>query len=79
MLQDTFLLNGTVAEHIGYAVPEATMEEIRAAAAANIHEDISAMPEGYEKQVGERGLRLSGGHAHHHRHCAPAFHRARRG
>ncbi len=62
VLQDTFLFNGTVAENIGYAVPEATMEEIRAAAAAaNIHEDISAMPEGYETQVGERGLRLSGG------------------
>ena len=43
-------------------MPEATMEEIQAAArAANIHEDILAMPEGYETQVGERGLRLSGG------------------
>ena len=62
MLQDTFLFNGTVAENIGYAVPEATMEEIRAAAvAANIHEDILAMPNGYDTQVGERGLRLSGG------------------
>ena len=62
VLQDTFLFNGTIAENIGYAVPEATMEEIReAAAAANIHDDILAMPDGYETQVGERGLRLSGG------------------
>ncbi len=62
VLQDTFLFNGTIAENIGYAVPEASMEEIRAAAqAANIHEDILAMPDGYETQVGERGVRLSGG------------------
>ena len=62
VLQDTFLFNGTLAENIGYAVPEATMEEIREAArAANIHEDILAMPDGYDTQVGERGLRLSGG------------------
>ena len=62
VLQDTFLFNGTVAENIGYAVPEATQEEIEAAArAAFIHEDILAMPDGYETRVGERGLRLSGG------------------
>ncbi len=62
VLQDTFLFNGTIAENIGYAKPNATIEEIRSAAmAANIHEDITAMPEGYETQVGERGLRLSGG------------------
>ena len=62
VLQDTFLFNGTITENIGYAVPEATREEItEAAKAANIHEDILAMPEGYETQVGERGLRLSGG------------------
>jgi len=62
VLQDTFLFNGTIAENIGYAYPEATMEEIQnAAKAANIHDDILLMPEGYETQVGERGLRLSGG------------------
>ena len=62
VLQDTFLFNGTIAENIGYAVPEANMEEIQAAAkAANIHDDIAAMPDGYKTQVGERGLRLSGG------------------
>ncbi|MBQ3504147.1 MAG: ABC transporter ATP-binding protein [Oscillospiraceae bacterium] len=62
VLQDTFLFNGTIAENIGYAMPDATREEIEEAArAANIHEDILAMPEQYETKVGERGLRLSGG------------------
>ena len=62
VLQDTFLFNGTISENIGYAKPEATQEEIEAAAkAANIHEDILSMPEQYETKVGERGLRLSGG------------------
>ena len=62
VLQDTFLFNGTIADNIGYAMPEATIDEIKAAAeAANIHEDIMAMPDGYNTQVGERGLRLSGG------------------
>ncbi len=62
VLQDTFLFNGTISENIGYARPEATQEEIEAAAmAANIHEDILNMPEQYETKVGERGLRLSGG------------------
>ena len=62
VLQDTFLFNGTIAENIGYARPDSSMEEIEAAAkAAHIHEDIMHMPDGYETQVGERGLRLSGG------------------
>ena len=62
VLQDTFLFNGSIAENIGYARPDATRAEIeKAAKAANIHEDILAMPDGYETQVGERGLRLSGG------------------
>lgn len=62
VLQDTFLFNGSIAENIGYAMPDASRAEIEAAArAANIHEDIMAMPEGYQTQVGERGLRLSGG------------------
>ena len=63
VLQDTFLFNGTIEENIGYAKPDATQEDIIAAAkAANIHDDIMAMPDGYTTQVGERGLRLSGGH-----------------
>ena len=62
VLQDTFLFNGTIAENIGYARPDATQQEIEEAArAANIHEDILSMPDGYDTRVGERGLRLSGG------------------
>ncbi len=62
VLQDTFLFNGTIAENIGYARPDATRHEIvEAAKAANIHDDILNMPKLYETQVGERGLRLSGG------------------
>ncbi len=62
VLQDTFLFNGSIAENIAYARPDATREEIEEAAkAANIHEDILSMPEQYETKVGERGLRLSGG------------------
>ncbi len=62
VLQDTFLFNGTIAENIGYAAPDASEEEIIAAAkAAFIHEDIMDMPDGYDTRVGERGVRLSGG------------------
>lgn len=62
VLQDTFLFNGTVAENIGYARPDASAEEIREAAkTANIHEDILNMPDGYDTHIGERGVRLSGG------------------
>ncbi|MCR5770348.1 MAG: ABC transporter ATP-binding protein/permease, partial [Butyrivibrio sp.] len=49
VLQDTFLFNGTIAENIGYAVPDADMDEIiEAAKAANIHKDIMNMPDGYD-------------------------------
>ncbi|MCL1807156.1 MAG: ABC transporter ATP-binding protein/permease [Oscillospiraceae bacterium] len=62
VLQDTFLFNGTLAENIAYSKPDAPIEEIiEASKAANIHETIMAMPDGYETRVGERGLRLSGG------------------
>ncbi len=62
VLQDTFLFNGTIAENISYARPEATMVEIREAArAANIDNEIMAMPDGYETRTGERGIKLSGG------------------
>ncbi len=62
VLQDTFLFNGTIAENIGYADPEADHDEIIAAAkAARIHDNIMDMPNQYETQVGERGMRLSGG------------------
>ena len=62
VLQDTFLFNGTIAENIAYARPEASREEIvTAAVAANAHEFILKLPDGYDTLAGERGSRLSGG------------------
>lgn len=62
VLQDTFLFNGSIAQNIAYAQPEATLGQIeQAAKIARIHEDILAMPEGYDTPVGERGAKLSGG------------------
>jgi ATP-binding cassette subfamily B protein len=62
ILQDTFLFNGTIAENIGYAKPEASREDIMAAAkAANAHDFIIDKSEGYDTKVGERGQLLSGG------------------
>lgn len=60
--QEVILLNGTIRENIAYGKPEATAEEIQAAAvAANAHEFITAFPQGYETPIGERGVKLSGG------------------
>ncbi len=60
--QDVFLFAGSVLDNIRYGRVDATMEEVIAAAKmAEIHEDILAMPEGYETLVGERGVLLSGG------------------
>ncbi|MBR0473414.1 MAG: ABC transporter ATP-binding protein [Erysipelotrichaceae bacterium] len=65
VLQDTFLFNGTIAENISYARPTATIEEIKEAAkAANIDQEIEAMPDGYDTETGERGVKLSGGQKH---------------
>jgi ATP-binding cassette subfamily B protein len=62
VLQDTFLFNGTIAENIAYANPDATFKEImEAAKAANAHDFIIEKPEGYDTKVGERGQMLSGG------------------
>jgi ATP-binding cassette subfamily B protein len=62
VLQDPLLFATSIAENIAYAKPEASETEIVAAAmAANAHEFIRALPEGYETKVGERGCRLSGG------------------
>ena len=62
VLQEPFLFSGTIAENIAYAKPEATPEEIMAAAKiANAHDFIIGKPDGYDEQVGERGNRLSGG------------------
>ncbi|ETW13133.1 ABC transporter ATP-binding protein/permease [Roseivivax marinus] len=60
--QDTVLFNDTIRYNIAYGREGATEDEIEAAArAAQIHEFIAALPEGYDTQVGERGLKLSGG------------------
>ncbi|MGE3267688.1 MAG: thiol reductant ABC exporter subunit CydC [Chloroflexota bacterium] len=60
--QDTYLFYGTVAENLRIARPAATQAEIEEAArAANAHEFITSLPQGYETVVGERGARLSGG------------------
>ena len=60
--QDVFLFDGTVADNIGYAVRTATQEQIEEAAkAANAHEFISELDQGYATVIGERGVRLSGG------------------
>lgn len=60
--QEPVLFSSSVAENIAYARSGASVEEIHAAAkAANAHEFISKLPEGYQTLVGERGLRLSGG------------------
>lgn len=60
--QETILFSTSVRENIGFGREGATEEEIIAAAqAANAHDFIMALPEGYDTQVGERGTRLSGG------------------
>ncbi|MCY1274906.1 ATM1-type heavy metal exporter [compost metagenome] len=60
--QDTVLFNDTIYYNISYGRPEASREEVEAAArAAHIHDFILRLPDGYETQVGERGLKLSGG------------------
>ncbi len=62
VLQEPFLFFGTIAENIAYGKPEATRDEIVAAAqAAGAHEFILRLPEGYDSVVGERGQLLSGG------------------
>ena len=62
VLQDPFLFNGTIMENVAYAKRDATREEaMRAAKAANAHEFIIKLPDGYDSQVGERGGRLSSG------------------
>lgn len=60
--QDTVLFNDTIAYNIRYGRPDATDEEVRdAARMAQIGDFIESLPHGYETQVGERGLKLSGG------------------
>jgi ATP-binding cassette subfamily B protein len=60
--QETYLFHSTVRENLRFAKPEATDEEVEEAArAAQIHELIASLPDGYETVVGERGYRFSGG------------------
>jgi ABC-type multidrug transport system fused ATPase/permease subunit len=62
VLQEAIIFSATIAENIGYARPGAHRHEIEAAArAANLHEFILTLPDGYDTEVGERGARLSGG------------------
>ena len=60
--QDTVLFNDTIYYNIAYGRPDATHDDVVAAArAAHIHDFIQSLPHGYETRVGERGLKLSGG------------------
>jgi ATP-binding cassette subfamily B protein len=60
--QESYLFHDTIAANLRYAKPDATLQELEAAArAANIDEMISKLPDGFETVVGERGYRLSGG------------------
>ena len=60
--QETFLFHDTIAANLRYARPDATDAELEAACqAANIHDFIASLPDGYGTTVGERGYRLSGG------------------
>nr|WP_308290631.1 ABC transporter ATP-binding protein [Streptomyces marispadix] len=60
--QETYLFHASVADNLRFAKPDATGEELRAAAeAAQIHDHVAALPDGYDTLVGERGHRFSGG------------------
>jgi ATP-binding cassette subfamily B protein len=62
VFQDTFLFHASIAENLRYARPDATDADLVAAAtAAHLHEFVTALPDGYDTLVGERGHRLSGG------------------
>ncbi len=60
--QDVFLFHGTVRENLAYGRPDADLEEmVRAARLAEAHDFVTALPEGYDTVIGERGQKLSGG------------------
>lgn len=62
MPQSPTLLKGTIADNLRYGDPEASAADVEAAArAAGIHEFVAALPDGYEAQVGERGVNFSEG------------------
>ena len=61
-LQESVLFSGTIRDNIRYGRPDATDEEVEAAArAAQAHDFISSLPDGYDTQLGQRGVNLSGG------------------
>lgn len=60
--QDVYLFSGTIYENIRYGKPDATREEVIAAAKnANAHDFIMSFPDGYDTDIGQRGIKLSGG------------------
>ena len=60
--QDVVLFNDSIRYNIAYGKPDASNEEIESAArAARLHDAVLGMPDGYDTQVGERGLKVSGG------------------
>lgn len=60
--QQTMLFSGTIRENISWGKPDATLEEIiQATEAAQIHQTISNLPDGYDTRIGQRGVNLSGG------------------
>ena len=62
MLQDSFLFNNTVSQNLLYGKPDATADELIAAArTANAYDFITKLPEGFDTELGERGVKLSGG------------------
>lgn len=62
VMQENFLFDGTIADNIRYAHPDATLKEIQdASRIANAHQFIESFPDGYDTIVGERGIKLSGG------------------
>lgn len=62
VLQDSLLFSGTIADNIRYGRPDATAAQVEAAArAANAHEFIASLPQGYDSTIGEKGVRISGG------------------
>jgi ATP-binding cassette subfamily B protein len=62
VLQEPVLFSTTIGENIAYGRPGATQAEIEAAAkAANVHDFVASLPQGYDTPVGERGMKLSGG------------------
>jgi ABC-type bacteriocin/lantibiotic exporter with double-glycine peptidase domain len=62
VLQDSFMIGGSIRDNIAFSRPDATADDVvEAASLAEMHEEISRMPAGYDSLIGERGVGLSGG------------------